>query len=111
MDFQRKFATVKDLGIAPRLPINWIKDARWDLVNDHVEAIGFGIARFLNADLLNALNVFVAGGSYNGQTYTAVSGHSVPASFVWSNASADVLKDISMGLGALEEDDAGDGKK
>jgi len=111
MDFERKFATIKDLGIAPRLPINWIKDSRWDLVNDHVEAIGFGIARFLNADLLEALNIYLDGGTYNGQTIPALSDHVVAASATWDNASADVLLDISLGLGALEADDAGDGKK
>src|SRR6056297_2134866 len=31
MDFTRKYATIKDLGVAPRIPINWIKDSRWDL--------------------------------------------------------------------------------
>lgn len=111
MAFTRNFATVKDLGVAPRIPVNWIKDSRWDLVNDHVEAIGFGIARHLNSDLLSALNVFVAGGTYQGQSYSAVSGHSVAASAVWSNASADVVSDFSNALAALESDDAGDGRK
>lgn len=111
MDFTRNFSTIKDLGVAPRIPINWIKDARWDLVNDHVEAIGFGIARFINSDLLTALNTFVAGGTYNGQSFSSVSGHTTTAAGVWSSVSADVIQDISLGLGAMEEDDAGDGKK
>lgn len=109
--FTRNFATIKDLGIAPRLPINWIKDARWDLVNDHVEAIGFGIARYINSDFLTALNVFVAGGTYAGQTFTAPTSHVTTAAAVWSAATADIISDISMGLGVLEADDAGDGRK
>jgi len=111
MDFERQFATIKDVGVAPRLPINWIKDARWDLVNDHVEAIGFGIARYINVDLLEALNIFVAGGTYAGQTFTAVPGHTVAAAAEWSDLAADILQDVSFGLGALEADDAGDGRK
>ena len=109
--FTRNFATIKDLGVAPRIPINWIKDARWDLVNDHVEAIGFGIARYLNSDLLTALNVFVAGGTYAGQTFVAPTNHVTTAAAVWSAAGADILSDVSMGLGVLEADDAGDGRK
>jgi len=111
MDFTRNFATIKDVGVAPRIPINWIKDARWDLVNDHVEAIGFGIARHINSDFLTALNTFVAGGTYAGQTFTAVTNHSVAATALWSSASADVITDISNALAALEADDAGDGRK
>jgi hypothetical protein len=111
LDFTRRFATVKDLGVAPRIPINWIKDSRWDLVNDHVEAIGFGIARYINSDFLTALNTFVAGGTYMGQTFTAPTGHVTTATAVWSSAAADIIKDISDGLGVLEADDAGDGRK
>jgi Phage capsid family len=111
MAFTRNFATVKDLGVAPRIPVNWIKDSRWDLVNDHVEAIGFGIARHLNSDLLSALNVFVAGGTYQGQSFSAVSNHSVAAAATWASASADVISDFSNSLAALESDDAGDGRK
>ena len=111
MDFTRNFATIKDLGVAPRIPINWIKDARWDLVNDHVEAIGFGIARHINLDFLTALNVFVAGGTYQGQTYSAVTDHVVAAGALWSSASADVIQNISSMIRALAADDAGDGRK
>jgi len=111
MDFTRNYATIKDVGVAPRIPINWIKDARWDLVNDHVEAIGFGIARHINADFLTALNTFVAGGTYQGQTYTAPTSHVTTATATWASASADVLQDVSLALGVLEADDAGDGKK
>ena len=111
MDFTRKYATVKDIGVSPRIPIKWIKDARWDLVNDHVEAIGFGIARHINLDFLTALNTFVAGGTYGGQTYTAVTDHVVTAGALWSAAGADVIQDISNGLSVLEADDAGDGRK
>ena len=111
MDFTRNYATVKDVGVAPRIPINWIKDARWDLVNDHVEAIGFGIARHINSDFLTALNTFVAGGTYQGQTYTAPTNHVTTATATWASASADVIQDISLALGVLEADDAGDGKK
>jgi len=111
MNFTRNFATIKDLGVAPRIPINWIKDSRWDLVNDHVEAIGFGIARYINSDMLTALNVFVAGGTYAGQTFTAVTNHSVAATATWSSTSADVIQDVSNLLAALESDDAGDGRK
>jgi len=111
LDFTRNFATIKDVGVAPRIPINWIKDARWDLVNDHVEAIGFGIARHINADFLTALNVFVAGGTYRGQTFTAPTNHVTTASALWSTAAADIIADISDGLSVLEADDAGDGRK
>jgi len=111
MDFTRNFATIKDVGVAPRIPINWIKDSRWDLVNDHVEAIGFGIARHINADFLTALNVFVAGGTYRGQTYTAPTNHVTTAAALWSATSADIIADISDGLSVLEADDAGDGRK
>jgi len=111
LDFTRNFATIKDVGVAPRIPINWVKDARWDLVNDHVEAIGFGIARSINVDFLTALNTFVAGGTYNGQTITAVSGNTITAGALWSTASADIIQDISLGLGQLESQDAGDGRK
>lgn len=111
LDFQRNFATIKDLGVAPRIPINWIKDARWDLVNDHVEGIGFGIARHINSDFLTALYTYVAGGTYAGQTLSAVSNHSISATALWSAADADVIQDISDGLAALEADDAGDGRK
>lgn len=111
LDFTRNFATVKDLGIAPRIPINWIKDARWDLVNDHVEAIGFGIARYINSDFLTALNTYVAGGTYQGQTLVAPTSHVTTATAVWSAATADIIKDISDGLAVLEADDAGDGRK
>jgi hypothetical protein len=111
MDFSRKFVTVKDIGVSPRIPINWIKDSRWDMVNDHVEGIGFGIARSINSDFLTALNTFVAGGTYRGQSYTAVSNHVISASALWTATSADIIRDISKGLGALEADDAGDGRK
>lgn len=111
LDFTRNFATIKDVGVAPRIPINWIKDSRWDLVNDHVEAIGFGIARHINADFLTALNVFVAGGTYRGQTYTAPTNHVTTATALWSATSADIIADISDGLSVLEADDAGDGRK
>lgn len=111
LDFTRNFATIKDVGVAPRIPINWIKDARWDLVNDHVEAIGFGIARHINSDFLTALNIFVAGGTYAGQAYSAVTNHVVAATALWSSASADVIQDVSNGLEAMESDDAGDGRK
>ena len=111
LNFTRNFATVKDLGVAPRIPVNWIKDSRWDLVNDHVEQIGFGIARYINSDFLTALNVFVAGGTYAGQTFTAPTNHVVAATAVWSAVGADVVQDISNALEALESDDAGDGRK
>jgi len=111
LDFTRNFATIKDVGVAPRIPINWIKDSRWDLVNDHIEAIGFGIARHINSDMLAALNVFVAGGTYRGQTFTAPAGHVTSAAAVWSAVGADIISDISLGLGVLEADDAGDGRK
>lgn len=111
IDFTRNFTSIKDIGIAPRIPINWIKDSRWDLVNDHVEAIGFGIARSINSDFLTALNTFVAGGTYNGQTITAVSGHTTTATALWSSSSADIIKDISDALAVLEADNAGDGRK
>jgi hypothetical protein len=111
LDFTRNFATIKDVGVAPRIPINWIKDSRWDLVNDHVEAIGFGIARHINSDMLTALNVFVAGGTYRGQTFTAPTNHVTTAAAVWSSTSADIIADISNGLGVMEADDAGDGRK
>jgi hypothetical protein len=111
MAFTRKYATIKDLGIAPRLPINWIKDARWDLVNDYVEQIGFGIARSINSDALGAINTFVQGGTYEGQTWTAPTSHAQAATAAWSAAGADILADISGTLGLLEADDAGDGKK
>lgn len=111
LEFTRNFATIKDIGVAPRIPMNWIKDARWDLVNDHVEAIGFGIARYINSDFLTALNVFVAGGTYAGQTFTAPTNHVTTATAIWSATSADIIKDISDGLAVLEADDAGDGRK
>ena len=111
MSFTRKYASIKDLGIAPRLPINWIKDARWDLVNDYVEQIGFGIARSINSDALTAINTFVQGGTYEGQTWVAPTSHAQAATAVWSAAGADILSDISGTLGLLEADDAGDGKK
>jgi len=111
MNFVRNFATVKDLGVAPRIPVNWIKDSRWDLVNDHVEQIGFGIARYINSDFLTALNVFVAGGTYAGQSYSAVANHVVTATALWSAVNADIVVDISNTLEALESDDAGDGRK
>jgi len=110
MNFTRNYASIKDIGIAPRIPINWIKDARWDLVNDHVEAIGFGIARSINTDMLTAINTYVGGGTYAGQTLTTVS-HTAAASATWDNASADIINDISSGLYYLENDDAGDGRK
>jgi len=111
MSFTRKFATIKDVGIAPRIPINWIKDARWDLVNDHVEAIGFGIARKMNSDFLSAANLFVAGGTVDGQTYSAVSANVLTATALWSSTSADILNDISRALGQLGAENAGEGKK
>jgi hypothetical protein len=111
MQFTRNIAHIKDLGVAPRLPINWIKDSRWDLVNDHVEAIGFGIARTINSDFLTALYTFVAGGAYNGVTYSEVTGHSVAATASWTSTSSDIIADISAVLQVLESDDAGDGRK
>lgn len=111
MNFTRKFATIKDVGVAPRIPINWIKDSRWDLVNDHVEAIGFGIARKINSDFLTALDAFVAGGKVDGQTYAAVSGNVLTATAKWDTSSADILADISKALGQLGAQDAGEGKK
>lgn len=111
MNFTRKFATIKDVGVAPRIPINWIKDSRWDLVNDHVEAIGFGIARKINSDFLTALDAFVAGGKVDGQTYAAVSGNVLTATAKWDTSSADILADVSKALGQLGAQDAGEGKK
>lgn len=111
LPFTRKYATIKDRGAAPRIPINYIHDSRWDVVNDYVEAIGFGFARDLNSDLLTALNVFVAGGTYDGQTYTAVTNHSVAATAAWSLSTADVVLDIYAMITALAADDAGDGRK
>ena len=111
LSFTRKYATIKDVGIAPQLPLNWIKDARWDLVNDYVEQIGFGIARSINSDCLTALNVFVAGGTYEGQTWVAPTSHTQAATATWASATSDILTDISKTLGLLESDDAGDGRK
>ena len=111
MEFERKFATIDDYGVSPRIPINWIKDSRWDLVNDHVEAIGFGIARGLNNDFLTGMQTYVAGGNFAGQTLVAVANHSVAAGAHWSTAGADIINDISMVLATLEADDAGDGRK
>lgn len=111
MSFTRKFATIKDVGIAPRIPINWIKDARWDLVNDHVEAIGFGIARKINSDFLSALNLYVAGGTVDGQVYSAISANVLTAAALWSSTSADILNDLSKALGQLGAENAGEGKK
>jgi hypothetical protein len=111
MNFTRKFATIKDVGVAPRIPINWIKDARWDLVNDHVEAIGFGIARKLNSDFLAAANLFVAGGVVDGQTYAGYSANVLAAVAAWDTTSADILNDISKALGQLGAENAGEGKK
>lgn len=111
MNFVRKFATIKDVGVAPRIPINWIKDARWDLVNDHVEAIGFGIARKMNSDFLSSLNLFVAGGNVDGQTYAGVSDNVFDATAKWNTASADILGDISKALSQLGAQNAGEGKK
>jgi len=111
LNYERKFASVKDIGLAPRIPVNWIKDSRWDLVNDHVEAIGFGIARSINKDMMDALNIFVSGGTYRGQSYSAVANHVVAATDVWSGVAASIVMDISNALEALESDDAGDGRK
>lgn len=111
MNFTRKFATIKDVGVAPRIPINWIKDSRWDLVNDHVEAIGFGIARKINSDFLTAMDAFVAGGQVDGQTYVAVAGNVLTPVAKWDDAAADILADVSMALGQLGAQDAGEGKK
>lgn len=111
MNFERRFASIKDVGIAPRIPINWIKDAQWDLVNDHVEQIGHGIARKINSDFLSALNTFVAGGTVDGQTYSAISANVLTATALWSAAGADILNDISRALGQLGAQNAGEGKK
>lgn len=113
MSFSRTKVNMYDLGLAPRLPINWIKDSRWDLVNDHVEAIGFGIARKLNTECLQTQQYSVtASAAKFGVTYTDItSTNSVSATATWANASADVMKDVSLGLGLLEGLDFADGKK
>jgi hypothetical protein len=111
MNFERRFATIQDVGVAPRIPINWIKDSRWDLVNDHVEAIGFGIARKLNADFLAAIDLFVAGGIVDGWTYNAIASNVKSATALWSSTSADILADISAAISQLGANNAGEGKK
>jgi len=111
MTFARTYLSMKDIGLAPRLPINWIKDARFDLVTEYIEEIGFGIARYLNSDLLTALNVWIVGGTYNGSTFTAVTNHTTTANAVWSSTSADIVDDIMAADAVLAADDAGDGMK
>ena len=111
MNFARTYISMKDIGLAPRLPINWIKDARFDLITEYIEEIGFGIARYLNADLLSAMNIWVGGGTYNGDTFSAVSNHVTEAAAVWSDNSADIVDDIMAADAALAADDAGDGMK
>ena len=111
MEFERNFASIKDIGISPRIPLNWIKDARWDLVNDHVDAMAKGIARFINSDFLSAVNTFVAGGSYNGNTYTAVANHVTTAAATWASDDSDPIADINDALAALGADDAATGEK
>jgi len=111
MEFTRNTASIKDIGLSPRLPLNWIKDARWDLVNDHVDAMAKGIARSMNSDFLTATNTFVAGGDYNGVTYSAVTNHTVTAAATWASASADPIADINDTLAALGADDAATGEK
>lgn len=113
MSFSRTKVNMSDIGVAPRLPINWIKDSRWDLVNDHVEAIGFGVARKLNTDCLSTLKVSIdAAAASFGVTYTdIISTNSITASYTWGHASADVMKDVSLALGMIEALDFQDGKK
>jgi len=111
MRFHRNYISMKDIGVAPRIPMNWIKDSRFDLVNEHVEEIGFGIARYLNSDMLTALNTWVAGGTYNGTTFSAVSGHVITATATWASSSADIIADIANAIAVLGADNAADGKK
>jgi len=111
LDYERQYASIKEIGVAPRIPVNWIKDAKWDVVNEHVEAIGFGIARYLNSDVLSSIDTFITGGDVDGRTYTALSSHIVTPTALWSATSSDIVRDIAAGITALSADDAGDGKK
>lgn len=113
MTFSRTYISMKDIGIAPKLNINWIKDARFDLITEYIEEIGFGIARYLNADLLSAINIWVAGGTYNGEVFAALTNpsHVTTAAAIWSSNSADIVDDIMAADAVLAAEDAGDGMK
>jgi len=111
LNFNSTYISMKDIGVAPRLPMNWVRDSRFDLINEHVEEIGFGVARYLNSDMLTALNAWVVGGAYNGNTYSSVTNHTTTANAVWSSTSADIIADIAEALAVLGADDAADGKK
>lgn len=112
MSFDRKYAAIKKIAQQVQIPIDYIKDSRWDQVDDYVEASGFGMARYINTDALTALGVFTSGGTYANQTWAAQSPtHDVAATATWASTSADILQDISSTLAVLENDDAGDGKK
>jgi len=111
LTFNSTNISMKDIGIAPRLPMNWIKDSRVDLIDEHVQEIGFGMARHLNSDMLTGINTWVSGGTYNGNTYSAVANHVQSATAVWSDAGSDIIADIAKGLAVLGADDAADGLK
>lgn len=111
LNFNSSNISMKEIGVAPRLPMNWIEDSRIDLIDQHVEAIGLGMARYLNSDMLTGLNTWVVGGTYNGNTFNAVSNHDVSANAVWSSSSSDIIADIAAGLAALGADNVGDGLK
>lgn len=96
LDFARDYVSMKEIGVAPRIPINYIKDSMYDLIFEHIEEIGFGIARYMNSDLLTAMNIWVAGGTYEGKVFSAVSGNTLTPAAAWNTSSADIVDDIAQ---------------
>jgi len=101
VEFDRYVVSFDEVGTAPRLSKRTIEDAEWDQVQIFLEEIGFAAARTINNDCLEVLRAGVP---------TSSPDHSVAATALWSAATADPLKDLSLGLATIEANDYGDGR-
>ena len=102
IEFDRKVVTLDEKGSAPRISKRTIEDAEWDIVQITLEEIAFAAARTMNRDFLDTLRAGVP---------TSSPDNSLAATAYWSAATADPLRDISLGLDLIEKQNYSEGRK
>lgn len=94
VDLDRKVIAFAEKGITARISKRMIEDAEWDQVQIHLEEAGKAAARTLNRDCLETIRANVPSSSPN---------NVVTATAAWSAVGADPVRDVSLALEKLEE--------
>lgn len=102
VEFDRKVVAFDETGVALTLSKRLIEDAEWDIVQIHMEEVGFAAARIMNNDCLETIRANIPLSSPDNQ---------IASVGVWTGASADPIRDISLTLERLEANDYGEGTK